>query len=75
MTVFERIVVTGASGLLGRLVVADLLRIAPETHVIGMFAIKQWGRTWPITASSCAWLVTRMSAPSPRRSRAPIRCF
>ena len=40
MTVFERIVVTGALGLLGRLVVADLLRIAPETHVLGMFAIK-----------------------------------
>ena len=36
MTVSERIVVTGASGQLGRLVVADLLRIAPETHVIGI---------------------------------------
>ena len=36
MTVSERIVVTGASGQLGRLVVADLLRIAPEAHVIGI---------------------------------------
>jgi NAD(P)H dehydrogenase (quinone) len=36
MTVPERIVVTGASGQLGRLVVADLLRIAPEAHLIGI---------------------------------------
>lgn len=36
MTAPERIVITGASGRLGRLVVADLLRIAPEAHVIGL---------------------------------------
>jgi NAD(P)H dehydrogenase (quinone) len=36
MTVVERIIVTGASGQLGRLVVADLLRIAAEAHVIGI---------------------------------------
>jgi NAD(P)H dehydrogenase (quinone) len=36
MTVSERIVVTGASGQLGRLVVADLLRIAPEARLIGI---------------------------------------
>jgi NAD(P)H dehydrogenase (quinone) len=35
MTGFETIVVTGASGQLGRLVVADLRAIAPEAHVIG----------------------------------------
>ena len=36
MAVSESIVVTGASGQLGRLVVADLLRSAPEAHVIGI---------------------------------------
>src|ERR1044072_5928199 len=36
MAVSERIVVTGASGQLGRLIVADLLRIEPEAHVIGV---------------------------------------
>jgi NAD(P)H dehydrogenase (quinone) len=36
MTVSESIVVTGASGQLGRLVVADLLRIAPEARLIGI---------------------------------------
>jgi NAD(P)H dehydrogenase (quinone) len=36
MTVSERIIVTGASGQLGRLFVADLLRIAPEAHVTGI---------------------------------------
>jgi NAD(P)H dehydrogenase (quinone) len=36
MTVSENIVVTGASGQLGRLVVADLLRTLPEAHVIGI---------------------------------------
>jgi NAD(P)H dehydrogenase (quinone) len=32
----ENIVVTGATGRLGRLVVADLMRIAPTAHVIGV---------------------------------------
>ena len=36
MTVSENVVVTGASGQLGRLVVADLVRTAPEVHVIGI---------------------------------------
>ena len=36
MTASENIVVTGASGQLGRLVVADLLRATPEPHVIGI---------------------------------------
>jgi NAD(P)H dehydrogenase (quinone) len=32
----ETIVVTGATGQLGRLVIADLLRLAPTAHVIGL---------------------------------------
>lgn len=36
MTISETIIVTGATGHLGRLVVADLLRIAPTAHVIGI---------------------------------------
>jgi NAD(P)H dehydrogenase (quinone) len=35
MTGSETIVVTGASGQLGRLVIADIRAIAPEAHVIG----------------------------------------
>ena len=36
MPTSENIVVTGASGQLGRLVIAELLRMAPATHVIGI---------------------------------------
>lgn len=36
MTNSENIVVSGATGQLGRLVVAELFRIAPSTHVIGL---------------------------------------
>jgi NAD(P)H dehydrogenase (quinone) len=36
MTVSENIVVTGASGRLGRLVVTDLLRTTPKAHIIGL---------------------------------------
>jgi NAD(P)H dehydrogenase (quinone) len=36
MTISETIIVTGATGQLGRLVVADLLKIAPAAHVIGL---------------------------------------
>ena len=36
MTNSENIVVTGATGQLGRLVVAELLQIAPSAHVIGL---------------------------------------
>jgi NAD(P)H dehydrogenase (quinone) len=36
MTVSERIVVTGASGQLGQLVIADLMKNAPTAHVIGI---------------------------------------
>src|SRR5688572_6977393 len=36
MTISETIAVTGATGQLGRLVIADLLRIAPAARVIGL---------------------------------------
>jgi NAD(P)H dehydrogenase (quinone) len=36
MTISETIIVTGAAGQLGRLVVAELLKIAPAAHVIGL---------------------------------------
>ena len=36
MTTSETIVVTGATGQLGRLVIADLLRLAPSAHVVGL---------------------------------------
>lgn len=36
MTNSDNIVVTGATGQLGRLVVAELLQIAPSAHVIGL---------------------------------------
>lgn len=36
MTISETIVVTGAAGQLGRLVLADLLKIAPAAHLIGL---------------------------------------
>jgi len=36
MAASENIVVTGATGKLGRLVIAELLRIAPRAHVIGL---------------------------------------
>jgi NAD(P)H dehydrogenase (quinone) len=36
MTISENIVVTGATGQLGRLVIADLLKIAPTAHLIGL---------------------------------------
>ena len=36
MTAYENIVVTGASGQLGRLVVANLQRATPKAHVIGI---------------------------------------
>lgn len=36
MTISEKIAVTGATGQLGRLVIADLLRIAPTAHLIGL---------------------------------------
>ncbi|WP_454621609.1 SDR family oxidoreductase [Bradyrhizobium cenepequi] len=36
MTNSERIAVTGATGQLGRLVIAELLRIAPSAHLIGI---------------------------------------
>ncbi|MDI4236059.1 SDR family oxidoreductase [Bradyrhizobium sp. Arg237L] len=36
MTISERIAITGATGQLGRLVIAELLRIAPGAHLIGI---------------------------------------
>jgi NAD(P)H dehydrogenase (quinone) len=36
MTISERIAITGATGQLGRLVIAELLRIAPSVHLIGI---------------------------------------
>lgn len=36
MTNSETIAVTGATGQLGRLVIADLLRLAPQAHIIGL---------------------------------------
>ena len=36
MTISERIAITGATGQLGRLVIAELLRIAPGVHLIGI---------------------------------------
>jgi NAD(P)H dehydrogenase (quinone) len=36
MTISEKIAVTGATGQLGRLVIADLLKIAPSAKVIGL---------------------------------------
>jgi NAD(P)H dehydrogenase (quinone) len=36
MTISETTIVTGATGQLGRLVVADLLKIAPAAHVVGL---------------------------------------
>jgi NAD(P)H dehydrogenase (quinone) len=36
VTISETIIVTGAAGQLGRLVVAELLKIAPAAHVIGL---------------------------------------
>jgi NAD(P)H dehydrogenase (quinone) len=36
MTISERVAVTGATGQLGRLVIAELLRIAPNVHLIGI---------------------------------------
>ncbi|TAI63761.1 SDR family oxidoreductase [Bradyrhizobium sp. Leo170] len=36
MTISERIAITGATGQLGRLVIAELLRIAPGAHPIGI---------------------------------------
>ncbi len=36
MTISEKIAVTGATGQLGRLVIADLLRAAPSAKVIGL---------------------------------------
>ncbi|MCA1552698.1 NAD(P)H-binding protein, partial [Bradyrhizobium sp. BRP19] len=36
MTISERIAITGATGQLGRLVIAELLRIAPAAHLIGI---------------------------------------
>lgn len=36
MAISENIVVTGASGHLGRLVIAELLKVAPTAHVIGL---------------------------------------
>lgn len=36
MTTSENVAVTGATGQLGRLVIADLLRIAPSAHLIGL---------------------------------------
>ncbi len=36
MTTPENILVTGATGQLGRLVIADLLKIAPSAHLIGL---------------------------------------
>ncbi|MFH0295703.1 NmrA family NAD(P)-binding protein [Bradyrhizobium sp. 31Argb] len=36
MTISERIAITGAAGQLGRLVIAELLRIAPGAHPIGI---------------------------------------
>ncbi|GEP57620.1 NAD(P)H-binding protein [Reyranella soli] len=36
MTVSKSIAITGASGQLGRMIVADVLRLAPEAHVIGV---------------------------------------
>ncbi len=36
MTISERIAITGATGRLGRLVIAELLRIAPGAHLVGI---------------------------------------
>ena len=36
MTTNEKIAVTGATGQLGRLVIADLLKVTPSTHLIGL---------------------------------------
>lgn len=36
MTISEKILVTGATGQLGRLVIADLLKVAPTAHVVGL---------------------------------------
>ena len=36
MPVSEKIIVTGATGQLGRLVIAELKKIAPAAHVIGV---------------------------------------
>lgn len=36
MAISEKIAVTGATGQLGRLVIADLLRLAPTAHVVGI---------------------------------------
>ncbi|MGY3620453.1 NAD(P)H-binding protein [Bradyrhizobium sp. USDA 10063] len=36
MTISERIAITGATGQLGRLVITELLRIAPGAHLIGI---------------------------------------
>ncbi|RZN16579.1 SDR family oxidoreductase [Bradyrhizobium sp. Leo121] len=36
MTISERIAITGATGQLGRLVIAELLRIAPGAHLVGI---------------------------------------
>jgi NAD(P)H dehydrogenase (quinone) len=36
VAISENIVVTGATGQLGRLVIADLLKIAPSAHIIGL---------------------------------------
>jgi FixJ family two-component response regulator len=74
MTSLKEIVVTGASGQLGRLVVADLLGIAPEAHVIGIrnpaAAKDLTDRGVELRAAA-----TRMPPLSPQRSRAPTRCF
>ncbi|MGX9427091.1 MULTISPECIES: SDR family oxidoreductase [Bradyrhizobium] len=36
MTISERIAITGVTGQLGRLVIAELLRIAPGAHLVGI---------------------------------------
>jgi len=42
----ERIVVIGANGQVGRLVIADLLKAAPETHVIGIVSNAAAAKDW-----------------------------
>ena len=69
------IVVTGAAGQLGRLVIAGLLKIAPAAHVIGIVRNAAAARTWRIAVSSSGRPTTTMPPPSRGGSRAPPGCL
>ena len=76
MAISEKIAVTGATGQLGRLVIADLLRLAPDgSRRSASFATRRQPRTLRIAASNFALPITTILLRSRLRLQASTRCF